>query len=90
LFLPLIKSYTMKIYAVEDVLIHAFLITALDGGERSAPGPYRCTSGGKARRHPLGRKLEGFYRGAGCCGEEKNIFTLPEIETDPPVVQNII
>jgi hypothetical protein len=39
LSLPLIKQHAMKIYRVVEVMLHAFLISAQVGGERSPPHP---------------------------------------------------
>jgi hypothetical protein len=69
----------------EDVLgsgawLHAFLTSALDGGEWSVSGPQ-----GKIPWYPLDRKLGGPQSRSGRCGEEKNSqpLTGPEL----PIIQ---
>jgi len=70
----------------EDVLgsggaLHAFLTSALDGGERSASRPGRFTPRERAPLYPLDRKLGGLQSSSGCGSEKKKSQPPPVIET---------
>jgi hypothetical protein len=67
-----------------DVQLHAFLTSALDGGELSASRPGRFTSQGKSPWYPLDRRLGEPQSRSGRGGEEKNSQSPPEIETQNP------
>jgi len=59
LFLCLTKHHAMKTYGGVELQIHAFITSALDGGEWSASRPGRFTPGNKAR-YTLDRWLAGW------------------------------
>jgi hypothetical protein len=49
----------MKKYGGVEAELHAFLISALDGGVLSVSRPGRFTPKGKGPRYPLDRRLSG-------------------------------
>jgi hypothetical protein len=74
----------MQAYWGVEVYFHAFLTSALDGGDWSAPRPGRFTP--KARvlgTHWVG----GWVSRSGRGGEEKNSQPLPGIE--PRIIQPV-
>jgi hypothetical protein len=60
---------------------HAFLTSALDGGEWSASRPGRFTPQGKSPRYPLDRRLGESQSRSGYGDEEKNPQLPPGIES---------
>jgi hypothetical protein len=70
----------MKTYWGVEVQLHAFLTSALDGGEWSASRPGRFTPQGMNPWYLLDRMLGGPQSRSGCGGEEKNSQTPPGIE----------
>jgi hypothetical protein len=68
----LIKHHAMKMCRGVEVLLHAFLTSALDGSEWSASRPSRFT--------PCERPSSTLWTvksRSGRCGEERNLLTLP-------------
>jgi hypothetical protein len=65
----------MKTYWGVEVQLHAFLTSALDGGEWSVSRPQ-----GKSPWYPLDRRLGGPQGRSGRGGEEKNSQLPPGIE----------
>jgi hypothetical protein len=59
-------------YGGMEVEPHAFLTTALGGGEWSALHLQLLYSQGKSPRYPLDREMGGPQSWSGCGGEEKN------------------
>jgi hypothetical protein len=70
----------MKKYWGMEVYLHAFLTSALDGGQWSASRPSRFTPREGAPRYPLDRRLGGPQSRSGHGGEEKNSQSPPGIE----------
>jgi hypothetical protein len=62
----------MKAHWGVEVYLHAFLTSALDGGEWSASCPGRFTPRKKEPLVPIGRRLGGLQSRSGRGGEEKN------------------
>jgi hypothetical protein len=62
----------MKTYEGVDVWIHAFLISALVGGEWSASSPDCFIPGDKTPRYPWDMRLGGPQSRSGRHEEEKN------------------
>jgi hypothetical protein len=80
LSLCLTKLYVMKTYGVEEKL-HAFLTSALDGGEWSSSRPGRCKPGAT---HPGTHWIEDWVGpGAGLGAAAKKIPSLPLPEIEP-------
>jgi hypothetical protein len=74
----------MKAYWAVEVYLHAFLTSALDGGEWSASRPGCFTPGRTPDIHwRRGGHRSRFGRG----GEEKNSQPLPGLE--PPIIQPV-
>jgi hypothetical protein len=73
LSLCLIRHQTMKVYWGVDVLLHAFLTSALDGGDWSASNPRRFNP---RERAPGTQWIGGWVclpqSRSGRCGEEKS------------------
>jgi hypothetical protein len=80
LILCLIKPHAMKICAVVEVHFHAFLTSALDGGEWSASRPRSLYLQGKSPWYQLDRRLGGPQSRSGRGGEEKNSQPSPGVE----------
>jgi hypothetical protein len=53
----LTEHHTMKSYGGVEIYLHAFLTSALDGGEWSSSDPYRFTPRKKIPLYPLDKKL---------------------------------
>jgi hypothetical protein len=77
----------MKAYEGEEIKLHPFLHSALDG-EWLTSCPYSFTPR-KERRYPLNRRVAGLQCRSGPYGEDKNILPLPRIEPRPHVVSKI-
>jgi hypothetical protein len=72
------NTYAIKTYVRVEVQLHAFLTSALDGGEWSASRPGHFTPKERAfPRYPLD---SGPQNRSGSGGEEKNSLTVPIIE----------
>jgi hypothetical protein len=76
----------MKAYWGSGGIAHAFLTSALDGGEWSASRPGRFTHWERAP-NLLERRLGGRQSRSGCGSEEKNSQPLPRLE--PPIIQPV-
>jgi hypothetical protein len=76
------KHHAMKTYVGVEVYRHAFLTSALEGGECTASLPGRFTPPVKGPRYPRDRRLDGPHIRSGRDGEEKNSQSPPGIE--PP------
>jgi hypothetical protein len=70
-----------------EVELHAFLTSALGGGELSASRLGRFTHGERAPLHPLDRRLSGTQSGSGRDGEEKKNPFRVSARNQTPVVQ---
>jgi len=70
----------MKAYWEVDVYIHAFLTSALDGGEWSASRPSGFTPQGSSPCYPVDRRLGGLQSQSGRGDEEKNSQLLPKLK----------
>jgi hypothetical protein len=75
----------MKAYWGAEVYLHAFLSSALDGGEWSALRPGRFTPREMAPCFPLNRRVGGPQSRSGRGGVKKNSQPLPGLET--PIIQ---
>jgi hypothetical protein len=67
--------------------LHAFLTSALDGGEWSASRPGRFIPSERAPWYQLDRRLGGPQSPSGRGGGEKNAQPLPELK--PPIIQPV-
>jgi hypothetical protein len=74
----------MKTYGGVEVQLHAFLTSALDGGEWLASRPGRYIPVVTDPVYPLGRRLGGPQRRSGRSGEEKHFLLLLRIESQSP------
>jgi hypothetical protein len=74
------EHHTIKTYWGVEVKLHAFLTSALDGGEWSASQPGRFTPGEYSSRFPLDRMWGGLQNRSGHGGAEKNSKPQPGIE----------
>jgi hypothetical protein len=74
----------MEVYWGMEVLLHAFLTSALDGGEWSASRLGYLTP---TERVPYNQELGGPHSRSGKGGEKKNSQPLPGLE--PPIIQPI-
>jgi hypothetical protein len=72
----------MNAYWEMEIQLHAFLTSALDGGEWSVLYPQ-----GKSPWHPLDRRLGGPQSRAERGNEEKNFKPLPGLE--PPIIKSL-
>jgi hypothetical protein len=82
LCLCLTKHHTMKMYGYGGI-IHAFLTSALDGGEWSASHPSCFIPLGKSPQYQLERRL-GVPQGQfGCSGKGKKSHHCPCWESNP-------
>jgi hypothetical protein len=77
----LTEHHAIKAYCGVDVQLHAFLTSALDGGEWSASRPAALPPPpGKSPWYPLDRRLGRSQSSSGRGGEEKNSQPLPGVE----------
>jgi hypothetical protein len=79
----LTKQDAMKACWGAEVQLHAFLTSALEGGEWSASRPSSLTPRERDRQYPLDRRLGGPQSRSGHGGEEKNPHAVPGLE--PPI-----
>jgi hypothetical protein len=71
----------MKTYGLVEVELHAFLTSALDGGEKSASGPSRFTPKESAPGTHYIRGWVGLRTGMDdAVAKSKNNYPLPRIE----------
>jgi hypothetical protein len=78
----LIKHHAMKTYVKVEVLLHSFLISALDVGELSISRPGRFTPR-ENPQYPLDKRLGRTCSLSGRGGEEKDSKPVPGIESWP-------
>jgi hypothetical protein len=83
--LCLIKHRAIRTYGGVGVWLHAFLTSALDGGELLVSRPGCFTPWGKSLCFSLDRRLAGSQSRSGRGGEEKNSQPLPGLE--PQIIQ---
>jgi hypothetical protein len=77
----LTKYHAMKAYEGMEIELHAFLTSALEGGEWSASRRGRFTPRGNTSRYPMDRRLGGPQSRSERSGEEKGkSLSLPGIE----------
>ena len=77
--LGLMNSLAVKMYREMKVLLHAFLSSAVVGGEWLASYPGHSTPN-EGPQCPFCRGLDGFHSWSGHHGEEKNLLIVPGME----------